>query len=103
MIHRLSEIKSLVMIVVEQKWIKERYQRIVGRLIYLSHTRPDIAFAVSVSQFMHAPRVSHVEAVFRILRYLKLAPGQGLFFARHDHLREEAYTDADWAGFVIDI
>ena len=33
-----------------------RYQRLVGKLIYLSHTRPDIAFAVSVvSQFMHAP------------------------------------------------
>lgn len=35
---------------------KERYQRIVGRLIYLAHTRPDIAYAVSViSQFMHCP------------------------------------------------
>ena len=77
---------------------KGRYQRLVGWLIYLSHTRPDIAFAVSVvSQLMYAPRESYMEAVFRILRYLKSAPDKGLLFARHDHIRVEAYTDADWA------
>ncbi|XP_043705548.1 uncharacterized mitochondrial protein AtMg00810-like [Telopea speciosissima] len=47
---------------------KGRYQRLVGKLIYLSHTRPDIAVAVSlVSQFMHDPYSSHMEAVIRIL------------------------------------
>ena len=51
---------------------KGRYQRLVGKLIYLSHTRPDIAFAVSaVSQYMHSPYVEHLEAVHKILRYLK--------------------------------
>ncbi|XP_057495256.1 retrovirus-related Pol polyprotein from transposon TNT 1-94 isoform X3 [Actinidia eriantha] len=80
-----------------------RYQRLVGKLIYLSHTRPDIAFAVSVvSQFMHAPHTTHYDAVIRILRYLKSAPGKGLFFGRHDHIQVEAYTDADWAGSVSD-
>ncbi|CAN1319890.1 Retrovirus-related Pol polyprotein from transposon RE1, partial [Linum perenne] len=60
---------------------KERYQRLVGRLIYLTHTRPDIAFAVSVvNQFMHAPEPIHFEAVYRIIRYLKGSPGKGLFF-----------------------
>ncbi|PRQ35290.1 putative RNA-directed DNA polymerase [Rosa chinensis] len=54
---------------------KGRYQRLVGRLIYLSHTRPDIAYAVSVvSQFMHCPSEEHMDVVFRILRYLKMAP-----------------------------
>lgn len=49
-----------------------RYQRLVGKLIYLAHTRPDIAFAVSmVSQFMHAPYEEHLDAVIRILKYLK--------------------------------
>ncbi|CAL8155034.1 unnamed protein product [Prunus armeniaca] len=54
---------------------KERYQRLVGRLIYLSYTRPDIAYAVSVvSQFMHSSSEDHMNAVIRILRYLKYAP-----------------------------
>jgi hypothetical protein len=82
---------------------KGRYQRLVGRLIYLSHTRPDLAYVVGVvSQFMHSPRESHMEAVYRILRYLKSAPGRGILFSKHDHLQVEAYTDADWAGSVMD-
>ena len=43
---------------------KGRYQRLVGKLIYLSYTRPDIAYAVSVvSQFMHSPKECHLEVV----------------------------------------
>ena len=43
---------------------KGRYQRLVGKLIYLSYTRPDIAYAMSVvSQFMHSPRECHLEVV----------------------------------------
>ena len=75
----------------------------MGKLIYLGHTRPDIAYAVSVvSQFMHAPSEAHMDAVNRILRYLKSAPGRGLMFSRHDHLDIEGHTDADWAGSVTD-
>lgn len=80
-----------------------RYQRLVGRLIYLSHTRPDIAFAVSlVSQFMHSPHEEHLEAVYRILRYLKSAPGRGLFFKKTGQQGIEVFTDADWAGSITD-
>lgn len=51
---------------------RERYQHLVGKMIYLSHTRPDIAFVVSlINQFMHSPREKHLEVVYRILRYLK--------------------------------
>lgn len=47
-----------------------RYQRLVGKLIYLSHTQPDTAFAISmVGRFMHSPCEKHLEVVFRILRY----------------------------------
>jgi Reverse transcriptase (RNA-dependent DNA polymerase) len=82
---------------------KHRYQRLVGKLIYLSHTRPDIAYAVSlVSQFMHNPSKEHMEAVTRILRYLKGAPGRGLFFRKHGHLDISCFTDADWAGSITD-
>ena len=82
---------------------RERYQRLVGRLIYLSHTRPDIAFAVSVvSQYMHSPKESHLEAVYKILRYLKGFPRRGLFFKKSDSKKVEIYTDADWAGSTDD-
>ena len=75
---------------------RERYQRLVGRPIYLSHTRPDIAFAVSVvSQYMHSPKESHLEAVYKILRYLKGSLGRGLFFKKGDSKKVKIYTDAD--------
>ena len=78
---------------------KERYRRLVGKLIYLSHTRPDIAYAVGVvSRFMHNPQIQHMTAVTRILRYLKGTSSRGLLFGKNDNLKLLAYTDADWAG-----
>ena len=80
-----------------------RYQRLVDKLIYLSHSRPDIAIAVSmVSQFMHAPHAIHLEAVMRILRYSKSSPGKGLYFSKHGHLSVQTFIDADWARSVTD-
>ena len=82
---------------------KSRYQRLVGRLIYLSRTRHDLAYAVSVvSQYMHNPSEDHMNVVMRILRYLKSAPGKGLVFHKHGHLRTSGYTDADWVGNITD-
>jgi hypothetical protein len=78
---------------------KERYQRLVGRLIYLCHTRPDISYVVSVvSRYMHDPRKEHLEVVYRILRYLKSSPGKGIIFKSHGHLNVEGYCDADWVS-----
>ncbi|CAL8115437.1 unnamed protein product [Prunus armeniaca] len=82
---------------------KGRYQKLVGRLIYLAHTRPNIAYVVSVvSQFMHSPSVDHMAAVMRILAYLKSTPGKGVLYRKNGHLRIEGFTDADWAGDVTD-
>ena len=76
---------------------KEKYLRLVGRLIYLSCTRLDIAFVVSlVSQFMHASGSTHFD-VCRILRYLKGTLGKGILFKKHHHLNIEVYTDFDCA------
>ncbi|BBN67319.1 transposable element gene [Prunus dulcis] len=62
---------------------KERYQRLVGRLIYLSLTRPDMAYTVSVaSQFMHLPSEDHMATVMHILSYLKSSPRRGLLFKK---------------------
>ena len=80
---------------------KARYQSLVGKLIYLSHNRLDIVYAVCVvSQFMHDPRKPHMDAVERILRYLKTASSKGLLFTKHNHLKVEGYTNADWVGSV---
>ncbi|XP_016581885.1 secreted RxLR effector protein 161-like [Capsicum annuum] len=74
-----------------------RYQRLVGKFIYLTHTRPDIAYVVSVvSQFMQNPTKDHMEAVYRILRYLKRAPGKGFLFSQNEKTIIKGYTDADW-------
>lgn len=82
---------------------KETYQRLVGKLIYLSHTRPDIAYAVGVvSQFMHSPKEIHLQAVYRILHYLKNSIGRGLLFKKGEKLNLEVYTDADYAGSIDD-
>ena len=82
---------------------KGRYQRLVDKLIYLSHTHPDIAYAMSVvSQFMHCPSEEHMEVVIRVLRYLKSFPGKGLMFSKNDHVRVDGYTDVDWARNISD-
>ncbi|XP_021753839.1 uncharacterized protein LOC110719248 [Chenopodium quinoa] len=76
------------------------YQKLVGKLIYLSHTRPDLAYAAGVvSRFMHKPHKHHLEAVYKILRYLKKTPGRGVMFEKHGHLDLHAFTDADWGGY----
>ena len=64
--HKLGEAKE------EPVVDKKMYQRLAGRLIYLTHTRPDIAYSVSViSQFMHDPREPNLQAAYRVLHYLR--------------------------------
>lgn len=79
----------------------ERYQRLIGKLIYLFHTRPDIGFAVNfVSQFMNDPKEVHQQAVYRILRYLKMTTGKGLYFKKYKG--NEFFSDADWTVSITD-
>ena len=79
------------------------YQKLVGKLIYLTITRPDIAFAVSlVSQYMHAPTIQHLGMVKRILRYLKGSIGRGIVMRNNGHTNIMGYSDSDWAGNALD-
>ena len=80
------------------------YRSLVGALQYLTWTRPDLSFAVNlVCQFMHTPRVSHFQAVKRILRYLKGTIDLGLWFTKSSSPPYlTAFSDADWAGCSLD-
>ena len=75
----------------------------VGSLIYLTVTRPDISHALGmVSKFMDAPRSVHYAAVLRILRYVKGTLYHGLHYSSRSSLELHAYSDADWAGDPTD-
>ena len=79
------------------------YQKLIGKLLYLSHTRPDICYSVNIlSQFMHSPRNSHFQAANRILRYLKGTSGLGITYRKTGKLDLILYTDSDFAGSRMD-
>nr|GEY62023.1 ribonuclease H-like domain-containing protein [Tanacetum cinerariifolium] len=74
------------------------YQKLVVKLIYCTHTRPDISYDVHVlSQYMHAPMESHLRRAFRVLRYLKNAPGMGITFNKSNDLCLNVFVYSDWA------
>jgi hypothetical protein len=79
------------------------YRRIVGSLIYMTITRPNLSYAVGVvSQFMQTPRKPHLDAVRRILRYIKHTLHCGIFYEAKSQLQVHGYTYVDWVGNVLD-
>ncbi|CAM8901344.1 unnamed protein product [Rhodiola kirilowii] len=79
-----------------------QYRKLVGKLVYLNVTRPDIAFSVhTLSQFLASPTVDHLQAANRVLRFIKNAPAQGLFYPAKGSLVLEAFCDADWASCPV--
>lgn len=76
---------------------RQSYQRLVGKFIYLSHSRFDIAYAVEVvSLFMHNPKETHLRAIYHILGYLKGTLGKGILFTVGNEMILEAYIDTDY-------
>ncbi|XP_057981076.1 uncharacterized mitochondrial protein AtMg00810-like [Malania oleifera] len=75
------------------------YRRLIGRSLYLTHTRHDITFSVNhLIQFLDNPRMPHLEVAMRILRYLKSAPRQGLFFPYSSKVHIKAFSDSNWVS-----
>ena len=81
---------------------KEMYQHLVGKLIYLAHNHPNIAYSVSViSQFMHDPREAHLQSVQSTPLFKRQSSQRD--FIQKKCWTLEAYTDADNAGSPVDI
>ncbi|XP_070014794.1 secreted RxLR effector protein 161-like [Nicotiana sylvestris] len=75
------------------------YQKLIGKLLYLTITRPDLCFVVQVlSQFMQNPKQSHLNAAMRIIRYIKGSQGLGIFLKKGETHTLTAYYDSDWAA-----
>ncbi|GKA24553.1 hypothetical protein Tco_0710586, partial [Tanacetum coccineum] len=79
------------------------YISMIGSLMYLTASRPDIMFAVcACARFLVTPKVSHLHAVKRIFRYLKGQPKLGLWYPRDSPFDLEAFSDSDYAGASLD-
>ncbi|KAK8930635.1 hypothetical protein KSP39_PZI017057 [Platanthera zijinensis] len=104
----------------EEKVNEEEYRSLVGSLIYLTNTRPDIEFAVSkVSRFMHSPSIKHLTAAKRILRYVKGSREFGIGYSREELTDEssglkrdkeknvnkvlnlQGFSDSDWGAALM--
>lgn len=79
------------------------YCKLVGRLIYLTNTRPDLSFSVGlISRFMQAPQQAHLDAAMHIVRYISSTTDFGIFYKKNGTLQLQGFTDADWGNACPD-
>ena len=79
------------------------YKQIIGSLVYLMNTRPDICFVVNtLSQYLVEPRRIHLVVAKHVMRYLKGKLDYSLHYTRDHEFRLYGYTDLDWAGRDLD-
>nr|KYP60496.1 Retrovirus-related Pol polyprotein from transposon TNT 1-94 [Cajanus cajan] len=77
------------------------YRRLIGRLLYLTISRPDIRYTVhKLSQFVSNPHSGHMDAAYMLLRYLKHTIGQGILFKTNFDTKLHAYVDVDWGSCI---
>ena len=79
------------------------YRSVIGSLLYLTASRPDIAFSVGVcARYQVAPKESHLTAVKQIIRYINGTLDYGLWYSKDSNACLAGYSDANWAGSVDD-
>jgi len=82
---------------------EKSYRGMIKLLLYLTASRPDIVFSVGLSvRFQSKPKESHLKVVKQIFRYLKYTPDLALWYPRGCNFDLVGYTDADYAGFLVD-
>ncbi|XP_039131878.1 secreted RxLR effector protein 161-like [Dioscorea cayenensis subsp. rotundata] len=75
------------------------YMSLIGSLLYLCATRPDIVFSVNyLSRFMQTPTENHLKGAKRVLRYIKGTTDYGIFYGRAELVKFLGFSDSDWAG-----
>ena len=84
--------------------VKEKtYRGMIGSLLYLTVSRPDIVFSVGLcARFQSKPNETHLKAVKRILKYLKHTPDLALWYPRGCNFDLVGYADVNYAGFLVD-
>ncbi|XP_074290566.1 secreted RxLR effector protein 161-like [Silene latifolia] len=76
-----------------------KYRRLVGRLVYLTITRPNLVYVVhTLSQFVNEPRKEHWEAALRVVRYIKMNLSKGIIMKNDADLQIKGYCDSDYAS-----
>eukprot|EP00252_Welwitschia_mirabilis_P018561 TRINITY_DN4120_c1_g1_i6.p1 TRINITY_DN4120_c1_g1~~TRINITY_DN4120_c1_g1_i6.p1 ORF type:complete len:221 (-),score=23.51 TRINITY_DN4120_c1_g1_i6:406-1023(-) len=86
-----------------QKVDQKLFRGIIGSLLYVTASRPDIAHSVGVcARYQSDPKESHYFCVKRILKYLKYTQNFGLWYSYDTSLDLVGYSDADWAGCIDD-
>ncbi|XP_019054560.1 PREDICTED: uncharacterized protein LOC109115227 [Nelumbo nucifera] len=76
-----------------------QYRRLVGKLVYLTVTRPELSFAINrLSQFMHQPHQEHFDVALRVVRYIKGTLFAGLFFSTSSFLHLQGFCNSDWVS-----
>lgn len=76
-----------------------RYRRLVGRLVYLGATRPDLVYSIHIlTQFMQQPQEAHWDAALHVIRYLKGTLGQGIMLRAAPPIHLTGWSDSDWEG-----
>ena len=79
------------------------YNQLTGRLLYLTHSRPNIFYAMNVvSRYMQQPHKLHWKATKRILQYIQGTRSYGIHYATNYELELVGFTDSDWEGHTID-